>query len=116
LETGLLWFDDDPRRSLEDKIRRAAAHYQHKHGHTPNVCFVHPSVFNDDGKQRIERVGGLEVRVSRSVLLHHFWLGVAEDGKEWTKAKRSLIARVEAEHRPMTPERALQLVRAAQEE
>jgi hypothetical protein len=78
METGLLWFDDDPRRELEDKVLRAAAHYERKHGHKPNLCFIHPSAFNGNGKRRLKKAGKVEIRPGRSVLRHHFWLGVAE--------------------------------------
>ena len=56
MKTGLLWFDDDPRRQLEDKVLRAAAHYERKYGQVPNLCFVHPSVFNGNGKGKKSRV------------------------------------------------------------
>jgi hypothetical protein len=78
MKTGLLWFDDDPRRQLEEKVRRAAVHYERKYGQVPNLCFVHPSAFNGNGKRRVVKAGGVEIRPGRSVLPDHFWLGVAE--------------------------------------
>lgn len=80
MKTGLMWFDDDPHRLLEDKVLRAAAHYERKYGQLPNLCFVHPSAFNGNGngKQDVKKAGEVEIRPARSVLLHHFWLGVAE--------------------------------------
>ena len=75
MKTGLLWFDDDPRRQLEDKVLRAAAHYERKYGQVPNLCFVHPSAF---GERRVKKAGGVEIRAGRSVLPDHFWLGVGE--------------------------------------
>lgn len=79
MKIGLLWFDDDPRRELEQKVLRAAMHYERKYGRSPNLCFVHPSVFDGNGKRRVKKVGGVEIRSGRSILPHHFWLGVAED-------------------------------------
>jgi hypothetical protein len=80
MKTGLLWFDDNPRRELKDKVLRAAAHYEKKHGHRPNLCFVHPSAFsgNGNGKQVVKKAGKVEIRTGCSVLRHHFWLGLAE--------------------------------------
>jgi hypothetical protein len=49
MKYGLLWYDNDPRRPLEDKIGRAARRYHDKYGSWPNTCFVHP-----------EAVAGLE--------------------------------------------------------
>ena len=77
MKTGLLWFDDDPRKTLTEKVRRAAAHYERKYAHPPDLCFVHPGACGEDGK-RVIRVGGVEVRPGRSVLPHHLWLGVDE--------------------------------------
>lgn len=78
MKTGMLWFDDDPQKELEDKVLQAAAHYERKYGQLPNLCFVHPSALNGNGKQRVKRVGEVEIRPARSVLIHHFWLGVSE--------------------------------------
>jgi hypothetical protein len=87
MKTGLLWFDDDPRKELEEKVLRAAAHYERKYGQAPNLCFVHPSAFNGNGNGNGKRgkkgdsvkAGEVEIRPGRSVLQHHFWLGVAEE-------------------------------------
>jgi hypothetical protein len=79
MKTGLLWFDDDPRSGLEEKVRRAATHYERKYGRLPDLCFVHRSVFNGNGKRRVINAGGVEIRPGRAVLPGHFWLGVAED-------------------------------------
>jgi hypothetical protein len=89
MKTGLLWFDDDPRKELEEKVLRAAAHYERKYGRLPELCYVHPDAFNGNGngkraekrskKDDIVKAGEVEVRAGRSVLLHHFWLGMAEE-------------------------------------
>ena len=70
MKEGLLWFDNDPRRTLTDKVRLAVARYTRKHGIKPSRCFVHkdtpgiPASFN-----------GVEIRAGESVLRNHFWLG-----------------------------------------
>ena len=93
MKTGLLWFDDDPRKELEEKVLRAAAHYERKYGQAPELCFVHPSAFdgngngNGNGKRAkkdgkmgdVVKAGEVEIRPGRSVLQHHFWLGMAEE-------------------------------------
>jgi hypothetical protein len=91
MKTGLLWFDDDPRKELEEKVLRAAAHYERKYGRLPELCYVHPDAFNGNGngngkraekrgkKDDVVKAGEVEVRAGRSVLLHHFWLGMAEE-------------------------------------
>jgi hypothetical protein len=79
VKTGLLWFDDDPRKQLEEKVKRAVAHYERKYGRSPTLCFVHPSAFDGNGRRGVKKAGGVEIRSGRSVLPDHFWLGVAED-------------------------------------
>jgi hypothetical protein len=82
MKTGLLWFDDDTSKDLEEKVRRAAAHYERKYGQSPTLCFVHPSALNGNGNGSGDdsnlQTGGVEVRSGRTILPDHFWLGVAE--------------------------------------
>lgn len=40
---GLLWFDDDPRRPLREKIAAAIARYSERTGWQPTVCETHPA-------------------------------------------------------------------------
>ena len=76
MKTGLLWFDDDPRKQLEEKVHRAAVYYERKYGQSPNLCFVHPSLLNGNGKTK--KAGKVEIRAGRSILPDHLWLGVVE--------------------------------------
>ncbi|MBN1954996.1 MAG: hypothetical protein JW900_08100 [Anaerolineae bacterium] len=76
METGLLWFDNDAARSIEEKVRRAAEHYRARHGHTCDVCFVPPAVLADNEPLQVD---GVQVRAGRAILPHHFWLGVLEE-------------------------------------
>jgi hypothetical protein len=82
MDIGLLWFDNDSRRGIEEKVQRAVAHYSRKYGHRPNVCFVHPNMLkgngNGKGRQKVLRTDGVEVRPGRAILPDHFWLGVAD--------------------------------------
>lgn len=76
MRIGMLWFDDDSARTIEDKVRRAASHYASKFGSDPKLCYVHPSML--DGN-RLD-ANGVEVRTANSILPHHFWLG-QDEGK-----------------------------------
>jgi hypothetical protein len=93
MKTGLLWFDDDPRKELEEKVLRAATHYERKYGRSPELCYVHPSTFNGNGdgkrgkKGDVVKAGKVEIRAGRTVLLHHFWLGMAEDKSQISSRK-----------------------------
>nr|MBN1228606.1 hypothetical protein [Anaerolineae bacterium] len=73
--TGMLWFDDDMQRKLDEKLARAAARYLSKYGHEPNLCYVHPStLFSSPG-----RVAGMALKESNIVLPHHYWLMREDD-------------------------------------
>ena len=73
MREGLLWFDDDPRREMAEKVRQAAARYRQKFGIAPEVCYV-----NDRALDRAEvRIGDLRVMPASTVLPHHFWIGRA---------------------------------------
>ncbi len=74
MRVGWLWFDNDPGRTVEEKIRRAATRYQDKFGQAPNTCYVHPQAIDAEEMQ----CGDLRVVAVRHVLPHHFFIGVEE--------------------------------------
>jgi len=86
MEVGMLWFDNNKAENLETKIQRATSYYKKKYGQTPNLCFVHPSMFlinrnsPQDGRKDEKAVQlktvGVELRSSNSLLPNHFWLGI----------------------------------------
>jgi hypothetical protein len=76
MDTGMLWFDDDAKRPLSDKVARAVEHYKTKYGATPTVCFVNPSMLT--AERAPEAAGGVQLRPARMVLVNHFWIGVGE--------------------------------------
>jgi len=77
METGMLWFDDDGKRALADKVTRAAEYYQKKYGRSPTMCYVHPTALPSD----LESAGGVRLRSASTVLVNHLWLGVGEGSK-----------------------------------
>lgn len=77
MDYGMLWFDNDPKTDLPQKIDRAAAYYRKKYGRKPNFCFVHPKMLGDT----IQFKFPLNVKPSQSILLHHLWLGVAAENE-----------------------------------
>lgn len=76
MDIGMLWFDDDNKRMLADKVSRAVAYYRAKYGAQPNVCFVNPAVLSN-GQETL--AVGVHVRPARTILPNHFWLGVSEN-------------------------------------
>ncbi len=85
MELGMLWFDGESQRPLQERLDRAARYYAQKYGRPANTCYVHPSTIAGTGRapetkasKREQCVAGLTVRASRTVLPNHFWLGVEE--------------------------------------
>ena len=74
MKTGLLWFDSNPDRSLEEKVRVAAERYAVKFGVSPNACFVNPELL---GREEVH-IGGVQVSAAPNILPHHFLLGVSK--------------------------------------
>jgi hypothetical protein len=80
MKVGLLWFDDDPQRALDEKVERAAKRYREKFGQTANVCYVNPASLKGNGHDKDGfRCGTVKVIVSPKVLPHHFWIGVSDN-------------------------------------
>ena len=77
MHTGMLWFNNSPRMTLDQKINQAAEYYQKKYGRTPDLCLVHPSLLNDLNKTAVESLK-LTVRPFRPVLPGHIWVGIED--------------------------------------
>ncbi len=87
MDIGMLWYDADTRRTLNEKVARAVEHYKAKYGATPTVCFVNPAVLKDAPRAALDTAGrrspsgdGVLLRPSRAVMANHFWIGVGETG------------------------------------
>ena len=85
MNVGMLWFDNDTKEDLDDKVIRAALYYREKYGRMPTLCFVHPSMLPDQEASTAKDGESLEVKVQKSevvirsnqsVLPNHFWIGV----------------------------------------
>jgi hypothetical protein len=74
MNTGMLWFDNDPKTALNAKIERAVAYYQKKYGRAPNLCLINPNALNGE-KPTIKT---MTVRPYRPVLPGHLWIGVED--------------------------------------
>jgi hypothetical protein len=75
LMLGMLWFDNDKTRSLEQKIERAVRYYREKHHMEATHCFLNPATMN--GSKHLDRVGEVILIRSCYVLVNHFWIGGA---------------------------------------
>ena len=67
---GMLWYDNDPKTSLADKIINAARYYFKKYGVIPNYCEVNPATFEEGTK-----VDKVKIATSK-IQVNHIWIGV----------------------------------------
>ncbi len=75
MDSGMLWFDNDPKMDLISKVKKAVDYYREKYGSEPNACFVHPSMLPDTKLN----AGPVIVRTNHTVLPNHFWIGTQND-------------------------------------
>ena len=78
--TGLLWFDNSKKATLEEKVRDAALYYRRKFERAPEICLVNPAdqmTCPDLSVVEVEH-HKVAVRASRSVAMSHFWIGVED--------------------------------------
>lgn len=73
MNIGMLWFDNS-QADLKTKIERAVNYYQTKYGRIPTLCFVHPSMLEE------EKVPGIEIEANRQILPNHIWIGIKSGG------------------------------------
>jgi hypothetical protein len=79
MNTGMLWFDNDPKTSLDVKVQQAAEYYQHKYGRKPDLCLVNPKSLQKSEPQAEPLLSGhILIQPLRSVLPGHLWIGVDE--------------------------------------
>ncbi len=74
MDIGMLWFDDDTKRPLGEKVSRAVEYYKTKYGRQPTVCFINPATLKDAP----DNAAGVQLRSARNVMVDHFWLGVGD--------------------------------------
>lgn len=79
MNTGMLWFDNDPRTALNSKVERAADYYRQKYGLIPDLCLVHPSMLVEPRPEFVEaHAGKVAVQANRAILPGHLWIGTEE--------------------------------------
>ena len=71
MNVGMLWLDDDGKRSLEEKVSRAVEYYREKYGRMPEMCLVNQGMLPAE-----KQVGKVSVLPNGHILPHHFWVGM----------------------------------------
>lgn len=74
MNTGMMWFDNDPKTPLPEKIERAADYYRQKYGRMPDTCLVNPNMMTTPEMH----AGHIVVKPLQAVLPGHFWIGIED--------------------------------------
>ena len=81
----MLWFDNDPKTTLHEKIAGAVKYYETKYQRKPTLCYVNPSMLSN----KADLTGnGIEIRLHKQIQPHNFWIG----SKEETELDRNAVA------------------------
>jgi hypothetical protein len=79
MNIGMMWFDNDPKTSLDTKVLKAADFYRHKYGRSPDLCMVNPANLAKTNPQSEPMLAGrILIQPLRSVMPGHLWIGVDE--------------------------------------
>jgi hypothetical protein len=78
MQAGLLWFDNDPARSLDSKATDAAERFTQKFGVAPNVCYVNVRALSGGDKVIPFHEGQLRLSPANNILVNHFWIGYGD--------------------------------------
>jgi hypothetical protein len=74
MNVGMMWFDNDQKKSMAVKVAEAAKYYYEKYGKLPTTCLVNPGMLlNGD-----TMVSVIAVKPLRSIMPNNFWIGVEE--------------------------------------
>jgi len=74
MNIGMMWFDNDPKTSLTQKVIKAADYYRHKYGSVPTGCWVNPKQMSEAEL----RLGVVTVKPMRGILPGCLWIGMEE--------------------------------------
>ena len=70
---GMMWHDNDPKRTFDEKIFFAKRFYQEKYSQNASACFVHPNMMPEGAKSLSTH--GVLVLPDETVMENHFWIG-----------------------------------------
>jgi hypothetical protein len=80
MNTGMLWFDNDPKKTLDAKVLQAADYFKHKYGRMPDTCMVNPLNLPETSPgSEPAKAGRITILPFRSIMPGHLWIGLEEE-------------------------------------
>ena len=77
MNKGMLWYDNNSKAPLSQRILQAVQYYQSKYGQSPTYCLIHPAVLKVEQDLSNHQMPVI-VKAAPYVLPNHFWLGIEE--------------------------------------
>ncbi len=70
MKQGMLWYDSQTARDVNNSLNLAVSYFKEKYGYLPECCFVHPDMLKENPKS----VGTVKVLPDEKVLRNHIWV------------------------------------------
>lgn len=73
----MLWYDNNPKSTVEQKVLRAAEYFEKKYNKYPTTCIVNTGVFDSIKKHEEDtpEVNGIKLIGSKLVLKNYLQIG-----------------------------------------
>lgn len=68
---GMLWFNNDPKLSIKERLLIAVQYYKEKYQEIPNTCHIN---YNEDIKE--SSINDIRLIKDIYILPNHFWIGI----------------------------------------
>ena len=79
MDVGMLWYDNDPKRTLRERVIGGIEAYYAKFQEWPNMCYVSAKQWSQEMEFDLTYRGAeVSVITAPNVLIGHFWIGQAE--------------------------------------
>lgn len=76
MKLGLLWYDGDPKKTLDAKLAEASVRYREKFGTEPTVCYLNPAQLGPQSGPAPAPRGKLKLVSAATILPNHLWLEI----------------------------------------
>ncbi|HEV7129826.1 MAG TPA: hypothetical protein VGN32_20505 [Ktedonobacterales bacterium] len=79
IQLGVLWFDDDPKRPLAQKVEQAVVRYRERLGRAPDLCQLNPAQAAALATQKAAGLPALRLVADASVRPNYFLVGSEDE-------------------------------------
>lgn len=70
-----VWYDDNPKKTVNAKIDEAVLRYKQKFGKAPSICKLNEKMQGEDVNLSENQVAGVKVQPAKNIPQNYFWIG-----------------------------------------